>query len=181
MLGATFLATLSGCPGGADLEHPEKYFPESTGATGGTGGIGGGSGGMAPTDVPLPVVEGCDIPTVLTGNCATSGCHKPAAAYPKGVAGLVLVPDNGLVGRVKDVLSTHGDIYCGNVPCETLPAECPMDVRLVNSDNVEDSWMLHKLNGETGCGEKMPPAGVTIDEEERSCVDKLVRAIAALP
>jgi hypothetical protein len=183
MLGATFVATLSGCPGGADLEHPEKYFPEATGAmggtagTGGTGAAGGGSGGKAPMEVPVPLVEGCDIPTVLTDSCATNGCHKPG---PIMAAKLNLIADNGLVGRVKDVPSTHSDLYCGNVPCPTIPAECPVDDKLVDSTDYTQSWIVKKMNDPAGCGELMP-ISTTFTGEEKLCIENLVKAIAALP
>jgi hypothetical protein len=185
IIGATFVATLTGCPGGADLEHPEKYFPESTGATGGTAGTGGSSGGSAgsggssgsSSHVGPVVVEGCDFVT-STATCATSGCHKPGAIPV--AAGLNLVADDLLVSRVKDIAPTFKDIYCGNVPCPEIPAECPEGVKLVDSANVENSWMLQKITDAKGCGVAMPPS-VTFAAEDRLCVENLVKAIAALP
>jgi hypothetical protein len=182
IMGATFVATLTGCPGGADLEHPEKYFAGSpgVGASGGSGGAGsGGSAGTGGSGHVGPVVvEGCDF-VASTSKCATSGCHKPSVAIP-APAGLNLVADELLVSRLKDVDATFKDIYCGSVPCPTIPEECPDVVKLVDSANFADSWMLRKVTDPMGCGELMPPS-VTFAEVDRVCLENLVKAIAALP
>jgi hypothetical protein len=191
ILGATFAATLSGCPGGADLEHPEKYFAGSpgmtTGGTGGTGGTSGGTagtgmGGMAATDVPLPTVDGCDIPAVLSRGCALSGCHKAGAIKP--AAGLLLAADNGFVGRVKDKPATHGDIYCGLELCVPTPAECTapgVGQLLVDSTDYTKSWIIQKMNDPLGCGEAMPVSVSSWTGADQSCIENLVKAIADLP
>jgi hypothetical protein len=189
ILGATFAATLSGCPGGAELEHPEKYFLAGSpgmaaGASGGAGGGTGGTGmgGMSTTDVPVPTVEGCDIPAVLARGCALSGCHKVAAIPP--AAGLVMTADNGLVGRVKDKTATHGDIYCGLEPCASIPKECTapgVGQLLVDSTDYTQSWIIQKMNDPLGCGESMPVSVSAFTAADKTCVENLVKAIADLP
>lgn len=189
LLGASFLFGLSGCPGGAELEHPEKYGLTATGgstatgsggmtATGGTG-TSGSAGSSAP---PLTVDCGSDsYQTILTGNCAEAGCHLPfQGMISTAASGLDLTPDSGLVGRLKDVKAQHGDIYCpdGNV---CVPASCDPNVLLVNSQNPSASWILTKINGgQSDCGSRMPgPAGPP--DNVTSCITNLVNAIANYP
>jgi hypothetical protein len=179
LLSAAFAVGLSGCPGGAELEHPEKYFAGSPGTGAGGSGTGGtGAGGKPIVEMPLPTVDGCDIPAVLSRNCALSGCHKAGAIKPQ--AGLLLVGDTTLVSRLKDTPSTHADIYCGSMPCPEIPAECPKDDKLVDSADYTKSWMLIKMNDAMECGDLMPPS-VTFTPEDKLCLENLVKAIAELP
>lgn len=184
--------TLAGCPVGAELEDPERFGLGVGGSGPGTGGTGpstGGTGGNATGGTSgtgmLNVVcdGGADYVVTLNQNCATSGCHRGTRA----VAGLNLVPDADLVTRLKDVSPTHGDIDCGTggvfMPC--VPATCPPpgDALLVDSASPDDSWLLRKINGTHGvCGDTMPipPGDKNYDDIRKACLDKLVRAIAAL-
>jgi hypothetical protein len=155
----------------------------TTGGTGGTGGTtgaaGNGGGAMSPGGtLPFESAE-CDFPAVLSSTCATSGCHKQTAAIPVA-AGLSLLPDSGFVSRVKDVPATHSDIYCGSVPCPTIPAECPTSAKLVDSANWQESWIYRKITDPMGCGETMPPS-VTFPAANRACIELLVKTIAELP
>lgn len=190
-----FLAlSLTGCPGGADLENPER-FPQLSTATGGTGaggmgtagmgtaatssgGMGTGGTGMAGTGtggsgVTQPLVVDCDYAAVLN-TCATLGCHTSLNS-----SGLNLTPDDGLVARLKDQPAQHMGIYCGLKLCDTQPSDCK-DALLVNSADPDSSWLLLKLQGQQGnCGDQMPaPGGPPADQ--MTCLDHLVRAIAAL-
>jgi hypothetical protein len=141
-----------------------------------------GSGGMGSTGV----VVDCDYAKVLADTCATSGCHNNRTH----IAELILTPDDGLIDRIYDVPTTHLDIDCGTNgeyrECDwpSEPAACfPFaDALLVDSRNPGDSWLLKKLNGTSGgCGERMPPSGYSLDEAERACLEKFIRAAAALP
>jgi hypothetical protein len=183
LLSAAFAVSLSGCPGGADLEHPEKYFAGSPGTGAGGSGTGGtGAGGKALVEIPIPVVAECTTAggaeVVLARTCALSGCHKPGAIKPQ--AGLILTGDTLLVSRLKDVPSTHADIYCGSMPCPTIPEECPKGDMLVDSADYTKSWMLIKMNDAMLCGDLMPPS-ITFTPEDKACLDNLVKAIAELP
>jgi hypothetical protein len=180
-LGAAFALTLAGCPGGADLEHPERY-PIGTGTSaGGTGGSGatGGTGGMTGNRM-VPASVDCDYATALTKTCAISACHK-ASAVP-AAAGLVLVPDSGLVDRLYGVPATHGDIYCADISdtCPTPPTTCPKGDLLIDPTDVTKSWILLKMNNPPDCGDAMP-AGVTITADQKACIEKLVTEVAKLP
>jgi hypothetical protein len=181
------LLTLSGCPGGAELEHPEKYGLTATGGSTATGSGGmtasGGSGtsGSAGSSGPALVVDcGTDMyETILTGNCAEPGCHQPIAGM--AASGLNLMPDSGLVGRLKDVKAQHGDITCPPDFNACTPASCDPNVLLVNSQNPSASWILTKINGgQSDCGSRMPgPAGPP--DNVTSCITNLVNAIAKYP
>jgi hypothetical protein len=190
-LGVSFLLTLSGCPQGAELEDPAKYgltggnssMNGSGGSTGGSSaGTGGTTGGSAGTGATLTVDCGTDTyQNVLTTNCATPGCHKGSSLAPPASM-LNLVPDSGLVSRIKDVKAVHGDIYMPpDFSTVYVPASCDMNALLVNSANPSASWILAKINGtQNDCGIQMPsaggpPAAVTM------CIQNLVAAVAALP
>jgi hypothetical protein len=162
----------------------------SSGTTGGVGATTGGTGGAAFAagkgggstspggTLPFESAE-CDFPVVLS-TCASAGCHKPNSAI-RPAAGLSLAADSGFVSRVKDVPATHDDIYCGSVPCPTIPTECPTGAKLVDSANWEASWIYRKITDPMGCGEQMPPAGVMFDAADRACIVLLVKTIAELP
>ncbi len=152
------------------------------GTTGGSAGLSGSSGTGATTGEPFPIEGlnggGCDYPAVLSRNCALSGCHKPGAIKPQ--ADLILVGDSGLVSRVKDVPATHADIYCGSMPCPTIPATCPPGAKRVDSSDWQASWIYRKITDPMECGDLMPPS-VTFTPEDQACIISLIVAIAALP
>jgi hypothetical protein len=191
-LGTSFLLTLSGCPQGADLEHPEEYgltggssagpgtggtAPGSGGTTGGTTGGSGGTG----SGVTLTVDCGSDTyQNVLTQNCATIGCHRMVGQAP-APSGLVLTPDSGLVGRIKDVKAQHGDILCPPDFNTCVPASCDPNALLVNSANPSASWILAKIKGaQSDCGDPMPSPNGPTDPVE-ACLENFVAAVAAVP
>ncbi|HTQ04019.1 MAG TPA: hypothetical protein VMI54_09185 [Polyangiaceae bacterium] len=200
IIGAAFLFTLSGCPGGADLEDPAKFGiagapvtgsggttggtgGTSTGATGGTGGsTGGTTGGSAGTSTSGGTLTvNCTGTTydVALKSCNTLGCH--ASSYPS--AGLNLTADSGLVGRLKDVPSKHTDIDCGNgVTCTTTPTTCPSGDFLVDSSNYANSWLLKKIDeSDPMCGVQMPDASAYKTANDKACLEAMVQAIAMLP
>lgn len=191
-LGMCSLLTLSGCPGGAELEHPEKYgltggsssMNGSGGTTGGSSpGTGGTAGGSAGTGGGATLTVDCGSDTyqsVLTQNCATGGCHKKTGNIPAR-SGLDLTPDSGLVSRIKDVKAQHGDIYVGNSTTPSVPASCDPNVLLVNSANADASWILAKIKGtQSDCGIQMPDVGGPPAAAE-TCLENFVSAVAALP
>ncbi len=189
LLGASFLLTLSGCPGGAELEHPEKYGLTATGGSTATGSGGmtatGGSGasGSAGTSSAPPLTVDCGTDTyqnVLTTNCASLGCHLPFMGMASTAAsGLDLTPDSGLVGRLKDVKAQHGDITCAPDFTACVPASCDPSALLVNSQDPTKSWILTKINGaQSDCGTPMPPPSGPSGTALTMCITNLVNAIA---
>jgi hypothetical protein len=177
ILGASFLLTLSGCPGGAELEHPEAYGLTGGSSTSGTGGSGtGGGGAMLTVDCGNTTYD-----AVLNGSCVSLGCHKADVTLNAPAAsGLDLTPDSGLVGRIKDVKAQHGDITCPDLTT-CVPATCDTNALLVNSSAAANSWILAKINGNSnGCGSPMP-VGSALSADRLTCLENFVNAVAALP
>jgi hypothetical protein len=190
LLGLFIAVTQTGCPQGADLQNPDQYPPVTS--SGGSSGSGGSSNASAGTGTAgsasqaqliTPATVGCAFDMVLgtgstRGSCAILGCH----AGPMPSSELDLTANAGLVGRLKDVSAKHGDINCASDPADFMacvPAGCP-DAYLVDSNYPDDSWILQKINGTQGdCGAQMPDG--LFDDDQKACVEKLVRAIAALP
>jgi len=186
IVGASFLFTLSGCPGGADLEHPELYGIAGSatgtgGTTGGTGATGGTAG--AAMSAPFPTVDcgnGLTPQKVLNDDCASTGCHR--GNNPP--SGLNLTPDDGFIGRTKDVLAKHGDIFCEDIldTCPTPPASCPMTAVLIDSTDWTKSWIIAKLRGaQADCGDQMKDATyLTAKSANEQCLEKLVQTVAMM-
>gem|GEM_PF-5089694 len=81
----------------------------------------------------------------------------------------------GLNARLKDVRATHGDL------APAIANDCGTDDLLINSNDVEASWLLKKIRGQQrSCGTAMPPTG-GLDEAERACIARFVSCVAALP
>lgn len=207
VLSFTSLLAFNGCSSDNPSTEPSTGGTGATGgttATGGTGAAGGAttggttsSGGMPGTGgtsagagttggsagsgsmVPLPMPAECtNLTLTLNNGCAKVGCHKGTFAS----AGLDLTPNNGLVGRVKDVTATHKDIICPGTTESCVPSTCPTGVKLVDSSNAMNSWIITKLEGmQNGCGDPMPGSGTTITAADKTCIEALVNAIAALP
>jgi hypothetical protein len=184
-IAATFVLTLSGCPGGAELEHPDLYpcvtapCPASAGSGNAGMGASAGSGGSAGSGAPFPSVD-CgtlSAATILGTDCSKIvSCHSSST---KAASMLNLSPDSGFVARVKDVPAKHGNVWCNDIMdyCATPPTACPSDALLVNSSDWQKSWIVMKLRGTaTGCGDPMPSAGY--DATKEACLEKLVQAIA---
>lgn len=189
--GAFFLCTLSGCPGGAELEDPGKFGIAGAPATG-TGGTSTGSGGSAGTSTSTTLTVNCTGTTydVALKSCNTAGCH--AATYP--YSGLNLTADSGLVARLKDVPAKHGDVSCNpndatqtctcdstTFLCSTPPSACPKGDFLVDSSDYTKSWIWKKLEmSDPMCGIQMPD-GAYKSPADKACIEAMVQAIAALP
>jgi hypothetical protein len=53
-----------------------------------------------------------------------------------------------------------------------------MGDKLIDGTNVENSWLLNKINGMQGaCGERMPAGGI-LNQAERQCLTNWVRCVA---
>jgi hypothetical protein len=175
---------------------PNTDPPQNSGGTG-SASAGAGSGGLVSTagtsglagagfTPTTPPDVNCEIEAVLSDHCGP-GCHSPGVRR----AGLDLSYDSGLVGRIKDVAATHREIAC-NAPGQAFrecvpphePAACiPFtSSRLVDSDNVEASWILKKVNGtHGGCGMQMPAVATGYGGWAHDCLQAFVRAVAELP
>jgi hypothetical protein len=159
----------------------------TTGGAAGSGTAGAGGGAIVTPNITCD--GGADYVATLTENCARTGCHNTRSH----ISNLDLTPDAGLAMRLKNKPAGFAEIDCGapGPYMECVPATCPppADTLLVNSANPDASWILRKINGtHNDCGVVMPvapgdrppaPAG-PFDDARKACLDKLVRAIAAL-
>jgi hypothetical protein len=165
----------------------------STAGTGGSAGsVAGGSGGTGGVPYVSPIVLNCPWEDTLKKSCSIAGCHAYARGTAVPWAGLILVPDEGLISRLKDVTGTLGDINCSPdvnlyVKCEVPPPSCSplVGAKLVNSQSPEESLIMKKLEA-VSCGDVMPVAPgdsamTGWGPERKACIQDLVRAIAALP
>jgi hypothetical protein len=190
LLGAacfSLVLTQTGCPGGADLENPDQWADHfGAGGTGGTGA--GGTPGGPVLDFSTVDCGGLNITDPKTGvlaHCATAGCHKGAALA--GVSNLDLTPNDGFAARLKDQPAVHGSLSCPTpddpfATCTTPPAQCPTDAKLVNSSAPESSWLSAKIHDMANdCGDMMPPPGYkALTADELTCMDNIIKAVAAL-
>jgi hypothetical protein len=125
----------------------------------GGAGFAGFSSGSGGTGLPDGYVPLCDLQVALSKSCARAGCHNTLDRY----ADLELTNLSAVPAQLIDQPATHGDINCAPpgmpfrecTPAE-LPAACPPNALLVDSANPEESWILKKLRGDTGCGDQMP-------------------------
>jgi hypothetical protein len=179
---------VSGCPVGVELEDPDRFeqYVGGTGpttggassvggttggagvaATGGTAGAGGAAAGAAGTagtgagTWTWTCAE--DVTVALKKNCSRAGCHSTLDKY----ANLDLTSPAAIAAQMVDKPATHGDIACqpAGQPFRACTAEeltalgCPPNAMLINSQNVEASWVITKLMGMQGeCGDVMPIA-----------------------
>jgi hypothetical protein len=194
-LGISLIVTQSGCPAGAELEHPEAWAGRvGSGGTPGTGGSTGATGGTAAAggaknwvfDInSVACANGLNAATIIGADCAKGGCHKGTLA----AAGLDLSNPAQVANKTKDKPATHLGIQC-SAPTEPymecVPTTCPPagSALLVNSANVEQSWVLQKLDGSAAalpCGTTMPDETyATASPDKLACVEAAFRAIAAL-
>ena len=182
-------AGLVGCPTGAELENEERFkFPRDAPIPSGC-------------EEPLPdtMLVGCDYPATLQTYCSRGGCHdrrEPPAA------GLSLVADTFLIGRILDVPATHASMPAcpGNVRCDASMRtcdrcdRCPENALLIDRENPSESWILKKMepfipgtttsNVNIGCGDTMPSllTADTVrayDDEDKRCLTDFFLYIAA--
>jgi hypothetical protein len=93
-------------------------------------------------------------------------CHSPTFA----ASGLDL-DSLGRAARLKDVAAKHADLEGGQ-------GGCPQGDKLIDSANVEDSWMLKKLRGEQGsCGAKDPPQAA-LAPADLACLTMYIGCVA---
>ena len=132
-----------------------------------TNNVGGGAPTTAPArDLDAACRSQCSN-TVLTrvGSCPL--CHGKSLM----LGGLDL-ESPGVAARLKDVPAKHIEI----VPPSS---QCPVGDKLIDSANVEQSWILKKLSGQQGtCGEAMPLPGA-LSTSDLGCMTTWIRCIAA--
>jgi hypothetical protein len=151
---------LMGCPGSLD----SSLLDNGTGA-GGTSG-GSGTGGTA----SLNCTGTNDGATLITANCAISGCHVPGGVQG---AGLDLTIDAAIGSRLVGVLSmgdtTHGSV-CGGWPTPYLtPGAIPTPTGL----------LIDKISLKNGnaalcpMGDAMPWPGIsTLPAIQQACIEQ---------
>jgi hypothetical protein len=178
------------------------------GATGGAGAAQGGTAGAPAGSAGAGTAGGAgtgsgtwvwnancgDLTMALKQNCARSFCHDEAEKY----ANLDLHDPTTLREQLVDKVAMHGDIGCNAVgtpfractPQELVDMGCPPGVMLINSQNLDESWLLKKMTLTTaelmGCGQAMPispgnqpsngwdPAGA-----RKACYVEFFRSLAA--
>jgi hypothetical protein len=160
----------------------------SMGGAGGSGAIGtcdNGMGGCGSIDA-----AGCDVQVALRQSCARSGCHSSLDRY----GSLDLSDLSAVAAQMVDQWAPHSDITCSEpgmpfracTPDE-LPQYCPgptAGVKLIDSANPNESWVLRKLNGTQGmCGDAMPMAPGNSptngwNDERRVCLERFFRILA---
>lgn len=68
----------------------------------------------------------------------------------------------------------------GDLPSPTVASDCGPDDLLIDSQDVEASWLLKKVRGQQGrCGTAMPPTGA-LDDRQQACIAEFVSCVAAL-
>lgn len=78
----------------------------------------------------------------------------------------------GVAARLKDVPAKHTEI-------EPPTTQCPVGDKLIDSTNVNQSWILKKLNGQQGaCGSAMPATG-PLSSDDLACMTSWVGCVAA--
>lgn len=192
--GLLLAVTTSGCPMGAELENPERFVP-FTGGVGTTGGsVAAGMGGSPGGAGAGGATFSCNVDDALLRSCGRNACHNAGSQW----ADLILTDAATAAIELLDVPATHGDIQC-SVPPEPyractpaeLPATCPQNVMLIDSMDIDSSWVLRKLDPafvQGSCGDAMPaPPGnstsvqVGWSEERRACLIEFFRSLAAPP
>jgi hypothetical protein len=183
-LGIAAAATVSGCPGGVELEDPDRFEQHFAGtgpttggassvggatggagmATGGTAGAGGAAAGAAGTGAGTwtwTCAE--DVTMALKKNCSRAGCHSTLDKY----AELDLTNPAAIAAQMVDKVAMHGDIGCqlagqpfrACTAAELTALGCPSNAMLIDSQNPDASWVITKLRGMQGeCGDVMPIA-----------------------
>jgi len=142
---AALLLAAGGCAG--DLAQPERF----TGAIPDGGPVGDDDdddddmGGGCP--------DAIDVQVLLEDTCGSSVCHEG-----DGAGGGVDLISAGVAARTVDVPAMGAD---GCVPSSVL----------IDSMNVDDSYLLEKLDGSPPeCGDEMPLFNPTLTDEEFACV-----------
>ena len=96
-------------------------------------------------------------------------CHGTALA----ASGLNL-ESLGRIARLKDVPAKHADLPMGQA------ADCPTGDKLIDSVNVNQSWLLKKIRGQQGdCGTQDPPTGA-LNQPDMACLTSYIECIAGL-
>jgi hypothetical protein len=157
--GAAVLALfMAGCPTPADLDDPAMYdAPAPTGGMatggGGSGGSGGGGGSSA---------SSCETPCMATVLAGCVVCHSSGAMLGK----LDLMGD--YTARLKDQPAKH----------DSAGAGCPPGVKLIESGNAANSWLLKKVSNQQGdCGTAMP-GNPGLTGADLMCVQSYVTCVA---
>jgi hypothetical protein len=183
-----------------------------TGPTGGTSGddatggfapeagTGNTGGGLPSCDHALPDVNDPDIMcnyTAAVGNyCSKGGCHGTAKA-----GGLDLRLNPGFISRLLNQPAIHR-ITCNIADvCDRMATPptcsscsmCPTSALLIDSTNVDNSWVLTKMaaymppmygatNVNIGCGDQMPSlltSGINeYQQADKDCLTKFFKKIA---
>jgi hypothetical protein len=155
---------LSGCPGTLD----PSQFQSGSGGTTGTGGSSSGTGGATSNNC----TGGNDGASVVTGNCAISGCHDTSDANTLG-AGLDLTVDATIATRLVGVVSpgdTSAGSTCGGnsepyLNSGSNPATGLLVQKILSSPKCSTS------DSPPCCGDPMPyPGFALLSTQQQTCL-----------
>jgi hypothetical protein len=194
--GVLLALTQGGCPGGAELEDPDRFeqYPPMGGASGapgvsGAGGATAGAGGSVSGSSGSAGGTGvsCDIVAAMPQNCGRN-CHDATTR----AADLDFSNLDTIAAQLVDKPALHAGVGCNAVgmpfrqctPEELTAKGCPSNVMLIDSASFESSWLVKKLTpGEEGdCGAAMPypPGNSTTrgwSEARRTCYLEYFRSL----
>jgi hypothetical protein len=132
----------------------------------GGSGVPAGAGGAAATSLDEACRTSCSD-EIFNAVASCKLCHGASSK----LGGLDL-ESPGRAARLKNVPAKHIDI--------ALPgAQCPIGDKLIDSANVQQSWLLKKITGAQGtCGEPMPVTGPLLPEQ-RACLTSWIGCVAS--
>jgi hypothetical protein len=157
-------AALSGCPGNLDPVLAGMALGGSSGSGSGGNGSGGssnsggstgsggsGSGGSTGTGGSTVNCTGnLDPTTLITSQCATSGCHDTGSADTYG-AGLDLTVNSTIKSRLVDVVSPGNTAAQSQCAGNTEPY-------LISGSNPAKGLLIQKISSNPKCsGQENPP------------------------
>lgn len=95
-------------------------------------------------------------------------CHSPTLKS----SGLDL-ESSGLTERLKDIRAKHDDRRS-----PILESDCARNDKLIDTLDIEASWLLKKIRGQQGnCGTPMPQVG-SLTDLEKACMAEYVTCVA---
>lgn len=151
VVAALLALPIAGCAGSLD----PSQFPAGGDGTGGTSG--GGTGGSNPCTGNLAGA------TIVTNDCAISGCHDTAGSTGPLGAGLDLTVDTGIGGRLVGVMSDGNTAYGSACGGNQTPY-------LTQGSNPATGLLIDKIQPNPPCGVQMPYVGSYLSQQQQTCL-----------
>jgi hypothetical protein len=155
--GLVSVLMLAGCPGTLDLSQFQSSGNTGAGGTNATGGT-TGSGGTA-----ADCTGGNDGATLVTNNCARSGCHDSSSAQFS--ASLDLTVNSTIGSRLVGVMAAQPTAF-NMASCTSQPQ--PL---LIAGPGQAMGLLVDKIGPNFPCGGRMPLDSVApLSTTQQSCV-----------